>query len=479
MKFLSHYQIFENLAQAKSILKKKGLTTDDETYKKIIDKTKKDNYTGLITKLIIVDGEDVGEVFDLYDDLKKFKIDLSKINKLSYDDILEIVYQEDESKESDIKKVFVKDGYTFFIVNFEGNQNLGSPAWCLKTKSNWNNIVGNTLDFDRFQFIVIKNEKIKGNKIFLSTPKTYTSATEYQSNQRSSRFGITIETDKATILFCHDDNNTNLLNDTTEPIKSIKKHIIDYTRKEFDIDKISYKEYKDILYDAINEIGTSSFSNFTHTNNSDTDIIDLYDELDQKLPNWKELTKDYSTEILNDDTLTTWCGLADIFIYENVNKDFILGGGSYFEDPEEIAVKYDYGIHRTKYGILLLRQAGYSVSWFLEQVVKDIFYISYMRNSDNNSIYDYLDTINWESKMKILNDLDKSLLINDEDKYPVCTFELNGKESQKLFDVVSIYYEEHNNSVYSKEMFENDLESFLKEFETEIMNDNNLIIYVR
>jgi Na+-translocating ferredoxin:NAD+ oxidoreductase RnfG subunit len=66
MKLFEDFILNENLAQAKSILMKKGLTADDETYKKIIQKTNKDGYTGLITRLILGDGEDMQEVLDLY-----------------------------------------------------------------------------------------------------------------------------------------------------------------------------------------------------------------------------------------------------------------------------------------------------------------------------------------------------------------------------------------------------------------------------
>jgi hypothetical protein len=70
MKNFKNFILNENLAQAKAILRKNGLTVDDENYKEIIKKTNKDGYTGLLTKLILVEGEDMQEVFDLYDDLK-------------------------------------------------------------------------------------------------------------------------------------------------------------------------------------------------------------------------------------------------------------------------------------------------------------------------------------------------------------------------------------------------------------------------
>jgi hypothetical protein len=154
----------------------------------------------------MVDGEDIDEVFDLYRDLKKHNYDVGKISKLSYEDIISTVYQEvdSETKKSDIKKLFSKNGYTYFTVNYEGNLNLGSPAWCLDTKSHWNTYVeneGNT------EYVVIRDDKIKGNKVFLSVPNTFTS-TQYQSKDNSFRYGITVRPD-GSIRNLFDDNNNN------------------------------------------------------------------------------------------------------------------------------------------------------------------------------------------------------------------------------------------------------------------------------
>ena len=205
--------LFENLAQAKSILLKKGLTTEDETYQKIITKTNKDTYTGLITRLIIMDGEDMQEIFDLYDDLKKFKYDLSKIHKLAYDEIINLVYQEVDKDKTDIKKLFSKDGYTYYVVNYNGVLKLGSPSWCLKTKSDWNRIIQDGFT----QFVVIRNDKIVGNTLMLSVPNTYTSLSKYQSNQSRIRYGITTNRNQIKQIF-DDNNDEHLTNYKNDPV---------------------------------------------------------------------------------------------------------------------------------------------------------------------------------------------------------------------------------------------------------------------
>jgi hypothetical protein len=246
MKSFQDFILNENLAQAKSILQKKGLTVDDETYKKIIQKTNRDGYTGLITKLILVDGEDMQEVFDLYNDLKKHSYDLAKISKLPYDEIIDYVYQEVDSeiRKSDVKKLFSKDGYTYFLINYEGGLELGSPAWCLKTKSDWVNEVDNG---NYIQWVVIRNDKIKGNKLYLSVPNTYTSKVSYTSAENSIRYGVTV-TQNGEIVKIHDDNNDNKMKSTGDKIVSTISKNIRSVYKEDIAERIRkiFEPYSDI-----------------------------------------------------------------------------------------------------------------------------------------------------------------------------------------------------------------------------------------
>lgn len=92
-------RINENIAYSKSILNKKGITTDSELYSdylKIREICGSNNgYVGILTKIRFVDGvEDMEEIASIFEVLKNSKIDINKLNKLSYGEILDIFYEE-------------------------------------------------------------------------------------------------------------------------------------------------------------------------------------------------------------------------------------------------------------------------------------------------------------------------------------------------------------------------------------------------
>ena len=91
--------INENVAYAKSILSKKGIGVDSTEYAdylKIRDICGTNNgYVGILTKIRFIDNvTDMDEISSIFDILKNSKIDIAKMNKMSYDDILEIFYDE-------------------------------------------------------------------------------------------------------------------------------------------------------------------------------------------------------------------------------------------------------------------------------------------------------------------------------------------------------------------------------------------------
>ena len=131
MKYIKNRNmLLENIAQSKAILRKLGLTIEDDIYQKIIDTTNKDGYTGFITKLVFKDDVDLDEALDLYTSLKELGIDLAKVSKKSYDEILDIVYsdEEDTDESTEVNKGGVKpkpsllklvgkvDGYRIYLV---------------------------------------------------------------------------------------------------------------------------------------------------------------------------------------------------------------------------------------------------------------------------------------------------------------------------------------------------------------------------
>ncbi len=89
--------IRENVVFAKSILKKQNILPDSEEYKDYlkIRELCGDNhgYVGIITKLRFIDNvTDFDELANILEVLKNSKIDIYKLNKYSYDEILDIFY---------------------------------------------------------------------------------------------------------------------------------------------------------------------------------------------------------------------------------------------------------------------------------------------------------------------------------------------------------------------------------------------------
>lgn len=82
--------INENVAYAKSILSKKGIGVDSTEYAdylKIRDICGTNNgYVGILTKIRFIDNvTDMDEISSIFDILKNSKIDIAKMNKMSYD----------------------------------------------------------------------------------------------------------------------------------------------------------------------------------------------------------------------------------------------------------------------------------------------------------------------------------------------------------------------------------------------------------
>ncbi len=135
----------ENVAFAKSILNKRGITPDSPEYKDYLKIREicgiNNGYVGILTRIRFVDDvTDMDEIQSIFDILKNSKIDVSKLSKMSYADILDKFYDElnVEKNKDDIELVFKDNYYSYYLVHtYEGILDIGSPAWCLKTKSRW------------------------------------------------------------------------------------------------------------------------------------------------------------------------------------------------------------------------------------------------------------------------------------------------------------------------------------------------------
>jgi hypothetical protein len=184
-------RINENVALAKAILNKQGITTDSPEYQDYL-KIREicgtgHGYVGVLTRIRFQDGvTDMDEIASIYDILKNSKIDVGKLNKMTYDDILNTFYDEFKTSEKneDYEVVFKDSEYTYYQVHtYKGIMKTGSPSWCLKTKSNW----------DKYQSVYPKQFVVVSNryKNRLAVPDDDILST-YSSKKSFVRYGISV-----------------------------------------------------------------------------------------------------------------------------------------------------------------------------------------------------------------------------------------------------------------------------------------------
>lgn len=192
--------INENIALAKSILRKQSILETDEDYLKIKELVGNSfGYVGILTRLRYVDNvTDFEEIKSIFEVLKNSKIDISKLNKLSYDEILDTFYDEliiksDSKNKEDYELIYKDTTYSYFRVHtYKGILEIGSPAWCLKTKSNWDNYQ------DKYpeQWVAIDNRYVKN---IITPNSSYLSGQYINAKKAWIRFGVSIK---------HNDDNT-------------------------------------------------------------------------------------------------------------------------------------------------------------------------------------------------------------------------------------------------------------------------------
>lgn len=205
-------KINENIALAKSILKKNGIESDSEEYKDYLKIREivgtEYAYIGILTRLRFVDSvTDMEELKSIYEVLKNSKLDLGKLNKMSYEQILDTFYDDltssvNKNKE-DYELIYKDDTYSFFrVYTYNGILEIGSPAWCLKTKTNWDNYQAKYPE----QWVVIDNRYVKR----IITPNNSYLGVKYVNNSKTwVRFGLSFlkNSDNTTSWIAHDDND--------------------------------------------------------------------------------------------------------------------------------------------------------------------------------------------------------------------------------------------------------------------------------
>lgn len=203
-------KIDENIAYSKSILNKLEITKDSNLYNDYLKIREicgvNTGYVGILTKIRFIDSiEDMDEIKSIFDVLKNSKIDINKLNKLTYNDILNIFYDEFKVKDNENYELYFQDDfYSYYKVKtYEGILEIGSPTWCLKTKKKWDEY---TKLYDQ-QWVVIfkeyKNKLISPNNNYLDN---------YKNKKSYTRYGVSIKDvdDKNIRYLMYDDNNENV-----------------------------------------------------------------------------------------------------------------------------------------------------------------------------------------------------------------------------------------------------------------------------
>jgi len=203
---MRYIKLNENIALAKSILRKNGIAEDDEDYLKIREIVGTAfSYVGILTRLRFVDNvTDMEELKSIFEVLRDSKFDLGKLNKMSYDQILDTFYDQMTSpSKEDYELIYKDNSYSFFrVYTYKGILEIGSPAWCLKTKSHWDNYQSKYPE----QWVAIDNRYVKR----VITPNNSYLGGQYVNKGKTwIRFGISIkhEPDDTISFVAHNDND--------------------------------------------------------------------------------------------------------------------------------------------------------------------------------------------------------------------------------------------------------------------------------
>lgn len=380
MKYLQNFDyIIENVSQARKILKENDIDKDDIRFKRIVDKTKRDGYIGIITKLVFEFGLSLNEALAIYETLKSLKINIGDY---------ELVKKLDDEKSSNQEKIqaihdiikktkvanapiggynllFESGGYNVYMVDsYYGILCTGSPAWCLKTKSHWKSY---TETKRGTQFVLIKSDFVKDGKIEMIVPNTWNSGSyKNETGSPKDRYGVTIYPYGRMDIF--DDNNMrtqasyiNNVFDTSSRIpEQAQQTIIDthkyFTEKiqpnlaaikqpnESDLQVVDFNDdygnFKEILENIVfNEMdyrGNTSFSvlakDYTRNQDVEGNILDNhYNELITLLKHGLgyetvneiyDFMREYKALVLADDLMLSHSGVVDFFLNQFLIYDY-------------------------------------------------------------------------------------------------------------------------------------------------------------
>lgn len=274
MEYLLKYKTFENINYAKSILRKKGLDQNDVAYQEILEIVgQKLGYIGILTKLHYIYDVDIEEVKSIFDQLISNKIDLAKVVNLDYIQLSDFLYNLSDTKDSKNYEFKFDDGiYKYYqVYDYEGILEIGSPSWCIKTKSNWEVYFGKSKE--SYQYVAVKNSV---NKNKLLTPNNNYFSKYVNKKNAEIRVGVTYNADKNN-FYIFDDNDENIKETSygKEIISRIKSFIIGNNKTEsleniFGSPEIIFEDYK--IWHLNDQKLDRSISYFMVTNKTDLRI---------------------------------------------------------------------------------------------------------------------------------------------------------------------------------------------------------------
>jgi hypothetical protein len=274
-------RINENIALAKAILKRNDVPETNEDYLKIRQMVGTEyNYVGILTRLRFVDSvTDLEELKSIFDVLRNSKLDIGKLNRMTYDQILDTFYDDltlstNKSKEN-YELIYKDNSYSFFrVYKYEGILEIGSPAWCLKTKSHWNNYQSKFPE----QWVAIDNRYVKS----VITPNNSYLGGQYVNNNKTwIRFGVSLKhNDDNTISWVgHNDNDGKCsLSPNNHTFYGILFTIINLSKgdkKSYYQKFIGCENIKDNFFKIVNNDAWTRLGMGVPTNNNDVNYLIL------------------------------------------------------------------------------------------------------------------------------------------------------------------------------------------------------------
>jgi len=394
MKYINKFDyIVENMAQARAILNRTKNNYDNPVFQEIVKETKRDGYTGFITKLVFEMGFNKEDALKIYKKIKDEGTDVGALQKASADDIEKIL---SDKEPIDYEYIFTENGYKVFLINnYNGILKTGSPAWCLKTKSYWDNYITKK---EGMQFVIINEKFAPSDDLILMTTPSDWDGEKYESGSYAKmRFGITSYLKLRMLIF--DDNNRqisfNEKYDFLDPILN-KIHEYDVSHRVIKVKRTDIDDYlslRDLIINTFDDLDMRySFSY----------LIRNEDDIDSKFKNFYEAIKEnidldkhqlfdklskFIDEIVKDEEFLENNGYVDIFVndfvtyikddslpnFPNVTSNELPLGGYLFNEfgIGESVIKYHYGYQYTKYGRAAIEQNYGTVEKFYSDLANN------------------------------------------------------------------------------------------------------------